>query len=247
MTVSRPLPTAAPPQDPVRDDRGTTAQRDALAEALAAAALPLARRFAAGATLWCASRSTPHHARHIAVEFVHPVVVGARSFPAAVVGLDDIDGLRAQLRPGDVLLVVGDPDDAHVAAALRRCGAWGVRSVLLAEACRSPSGIADHVVAVDDTTTLLSYHLLWELTQVVFEHPGLLDEPDPCIDDVCITCSDEATVAEVASLSEDGVADALDGGRRVRVDVSLLPDVGPGDLVLVHAGLALQAVPEPVR
>ena len=43
---------------------------------LAAAALALARRFAAGATLWCVAPAWPSHARHVAVEFVHPVIVG---------------------------------------------------------------------------------------------------------------------------------------------------------------------------
>ena len=43
---------------------------------LARAALALARRFAAGATLWCVAPAWPEHARHVAVEFVHPVIMG---------------------------------------------------------------------------------------------------------------------------------------------------------------------------
>ena len=54
----------------------------ALSEDLAAAALALARRFAAGATMWCVSPHWPSHGRHVAVEFVHPVIVGKRALPA---------------------------------------------------------------------------------------------------------------------------------------------------------------------
>ena len=55
---------------------------DATAEGLAVAALDLARRFHAGATLWCLSPRWPSHARHLSVEFVHPVIVGTRALPA---------------------------------------------------------------------------------------------------------------------------------------------------------------------
>ena len=47
-------------------------------------------------------------------------------------------------------------------------------------------------------TFVLMYHLLWELTHVCFEHPGLLKPPaDECTDDVCVTCSDEGRLGEV--------------------------------------------------
>ena len=54
----------------------------AVADSLAAAALTLARRFAAGATMWCVAPQWQSHGRHVAVEFVHPVVVGKRALPA---------------------------------------------------------------------------------------------------------------------------------------------------------------------
>ena len=74
----------------------------------------------------------------------------------------------------------------------------------------------------------------------VFEHPGWL-EPGPeaaCTEEVCITCSDEGRVAEVTAVYEDGRAEVLARGRRETIDASLV-DAGPGDLVLVHAGVAL--------
>ena len=63
---------------------------DPLADDLAVAALALARRFAAGATMWCASPRWPFHAQHVAVEFVHPVIVGKRALPAVHVSDTDI-------------------------------------------------------------------------------------------------------------------------------------------------------------
>ena len=51
----------------------------ALGGDLALAALALARRFAAGATMWCLAPAWPEHARHVAVEFVHPVIMGKRA------------------------------------------------------------------------------------------------------------------------------------------------------------------------
>ena len=54
-------------------------------ESLAITALSLARRFAAGTTMWCVAPEWPEHARHVAVEFVHPVLVGKRALPAVSV------------------------------------------------------------------------------------------------------------------------------------------------------------------
>jgi hydrogenase maturation factor len=90
---------------------------------------------------------------------------------------------------------------------------------------------------------VLLYHLLWELTHVVFEHPGLLEpEPGPvCTDEVCITCSDQGLVAEVTAVHGDGRADVVVGGRPETVDISLV-EAGPGDLLLVHAGVAVTLV-----
>ena len=49
---------------------------------LAAAALDLARKFHAGATLWVISPQWEPHAHHVAVEFVHPVIMGKRALPS---------------------------------------------------------------------------------------------------------------------------------------------------------------------
>ncbi|MDP8970024.1 MAG: hydrogenase assembly protein HupF, partial [Actinomycetota bacterium] len=96
MSVAAPIPQPARP-----------GEFGELAEDLAAASLALARRFAAGATMWCASPTWPHHARHVAVEFVHPVIVGKRALPAVMLSADDLVAtLRVSVRPGDVLVAV---------------------------------------------------------------------------------------------------------------------------------------------
>jgi hypothetical protein len=70
------------------------------AEDLAPAALALARRFAAGATMWCVAPQWPAHARHVAVEFVHPVIVGKRALPAVSVdGPGAAESVRLLSRP----------------------------------------------------------------------------------------------------------------------------------------------------
>jgi hydrogenase maturation factor len=222
----------------------------AMSEDLAAAALALARRFATGATMWCVSHQWPSHGRHVAVEFVHPVIVGKRALPAAhVEGPDLAAAVRLLARPGDVLLAVSSPDDPPTLDLLRRAEAWGLTRLWLGAGSRPPTGRAEHVVwsehldpdlAARSGDMVLLYHLLWELTHVVFEHPGLLAPADPeCGDDVCITCSDEGDVAEVTGVLPPGRAQVVARGLPQEVDVNLIDPVAPGDLVLIHAGVAI--------
>jgi len=222
------------------------------AEDLAAAAMTLARRFAAGATLWCVAPPWPSHSRHVAVEFVHPVIVGKRALPAI-----SIDGARAResvrllARPGDVLLAVSTADDACTLDLLERAEAWGLTRVWIGAGPRPLGGRAEHVVwlegadprlATRSGDVVLLYHLLWELTHVVFEHPGLLRAEPDCTEEVCITCSDEGRVAEVRHALGGGMVEVIVEGRLETIDATLVEPVTSGDLVLVHAGVALTAL-----
>ena len=221
-----------------------------VSENLATAALSLARRFAAGATMWCVAPEWRSHGRHVAVEFVHPVIVGKRALPAVhLEGPEMAAALRLLSRPGDVLLVVSSAADRTAGDVLRRAEAWGLTRIWLGAGPRPPSAAAEHVVwwgsldpswAARSGDIVLLYHLLWELSHVVFEHPGLLgpEHEQTCTDEVCITCSDEGRVAEVTAMHEDGRAEVVVGGRPETVDASLV-DAGPGDLLLVHAGVAV--------
>jgi hydrogenase maturation factor HypF (carbamoyltransferase family) len=51
--------------------------------------------------MWCAAPRWPQHANHLAVEFVHPVVVGKRALPAVALTAGDlVDSLRLHGRDG---------------------------------------------------------------------------------------------------------------------------------------------------
>jgi len=234
-----------------------------LAEDLADASLAMARRFAAGATLWCVAPAWEPHAHHMAVEFVHPVIVGKRALPAfALTGPDLVARARVAARSGDILIAVAGSRDEGVADLMRRAPAWGAISVWIGSGGRPPAGAADHVLWVDDPDPLapatgrfvLLYHLLWELTHVCFEHPGLLllssggaafphgsAGEDSAMADCCITCSDEGRLAEVleppASVFDRALVRTETGLEAI--DVTLVAPVTVGDLVLVHAGAAL--------
>jgi hypothetical protein len=56
-----------------------------------------------------------------------------------------------------------------------------------------------------------------------------------CEDDHCITCSDEAVEMRVLAVAEDGLA-RCDGGE---VATDLVEPVSPGDVLVVHAGVAI--------
>jgi hydrogenase maturation factor len=218
--------------------------------ALAAAALTLARRFADGATMWCVAPQWIAHGRHVAVEFVHPVIVGKRALPAVFV--EQIDRLAPVARAGDVLLVISTDDQPALLDLMRRAEAWGLTRIWVGAGPPPPEPCAEHLVVLAEENParaarsgdlMLCYHLLWELTHVVFEHPGLLTDRPECSDEVCITCSDEARVAEVRTLGAGGLAQVLVGGHLQTVDVSLV-DPAEGDLVLVHAGVAIASLGE---
>jgi hypothetical protein len=231
-------------------DRGLGAE---LAADLAVAAFTMAKRFAAGATMWSIAPSWEPHALHIAVEFVHPVIMGKRALPAvALTGPNLIDLVRVSVRPGDIVIGVGGADDAQVFSVMRRSPAWGATTIWIGSGERPAAGVADHVLWLDDPDPripatggfVLFYHLLWELTHVCFEHSGLL-KPE-CAEEVCVTCSDEGRMGEVVSPSTEGMA-AVRTARGVESVVTALIDpVDAGELVLVHAGTAISRIEEDV-
>ncbi|MEO5679289.1 MAG: HypC/HybG/HupF family hydrogenase formation chaperone [Acidimicrobiales bacterium] len=224
------------------------------ADDLAAASLALARRFSGGATLWCIAPQWPEQARHVAVEFVHPVIVGSRALPAVHVGGPAlVADLRSLVRPGDVLCAVSPADDPTVADVFRRAPAWGAMTMWIGAGHRPPGGAADHVLwsadvdgdpvlAPHDGSLSLRYHMLWELTHICFDHPGLLTEdPAVCEGPVCITCSDEGRLGEVVTTTGelDAEATVRTGDGLEVVDTMLVGPLQAGDLILIHAGSAI--------
>ena len=101
-----------------------------LAADLAASAFTLAKRFAAGATMWSIAPSSEPHAMHIAVEFVHPVIMGKRALPAvALTGPNLVDLVRVSVRPGDIVIGVGAADNPDLLSVMHRSPAWGTTIV----------------------------------------------------------------------------------------------------------------------
>jgi hypothetical protein len=227
-------------------DRGLDAE---LAADLAATAFTLAKRFAAGATMWSIAPSWEPHALHIAVEFVHPVIIGKRALPAvALTGPNLVDLVRVSVRPGDIVIGVGGADDPDLISVMRRSPAWGATTIWIGSGERPAAGAADHVLWLEDPDPrvpatggfVLFYHLLWELTHVCFEHSGLL-KPE-CAEDVCVTCSDEGRLGEVVTPSAEGTAAVRTAWGVENVVTALVEPVIAGDLVLVHAGTAISRV-----
>ncbi|OBG22895.1 hydrogenase assembly protein HupF [Mycolicibacterium celeriflavum] len=219
---------------------------------LAAAALDMARRFHDGATLWVVSPQWAPHAHHVAVEFVHPVIMGKRALPSvALVEPDPVAQARVASRPGDLLIAVASADEPAVIDAMRRAQAWGVLTLWIGSGPRPAAGAANHILWIDSDDPMvpatgafvLMYHLLWELTHVCFEHPGLLTAAGECTD-VCITCSDEGRIGEVLLEPADSASSALirTANGEEWVDVTMLGDVAANDLVLVHAGAAITRI-----
>jgi D-sedoheptulose 7-phosphate isomerase len=141
----------------------------------------MAERFARGGRLLAMGRSPAARsdARHVAVEFVHPVIVGKRALPAIALAGEGGD-LGAQLSllvvPDDIAIAFGADDDGGEAArALEFARARGCLTIAF-----SPAGAEyefdppsdDPHIRQELVETL--YHLLWELVHVFFEHRGLL-------------------------------------------------------------------------
>lgn len=142
----------------------------------------MAGRFARGGRIIALGRSPADHSdvRHVAVEFVHPVIVGKRALPA--LGLTPSAGpLASQLellaRPADIVIAFGTVDDApEIAPALAAANGLGCLTIafdaLGAEWEFLPPA-RDPFIRQELIETL--YHIVWELVHVFFEHRGLLE------------------------------------------------------------------------
>ncbi len=130
----------------------------------------MAERFARGGRL-LAYGTTPadrSDAAHVAVEFVHPVIVGKRALPALACSPAHAALLAA---PDDVVMAFGTD-----ATALRETGSLTVGFGSCAAEWDFPAPSPDPFVAQELTETL--YHVMWELVHVFFDHRGLLGGRD---------------------------------------------------------------------
>jgi len=61
----------------------------------------------------------------------------------------------------------------------------------------------------------------------------------------CITCSDEALQVRVLYVDdENGLAQVTLNGAEEEIDISLVESIAPGDVLLVHGGVAIARVDE---
>jgi len=138
-------------------------------------------------------------AQHVAVEFVHPVIVGKRALPAislttdvaTVTGVAAREGLAGvfahQIRhlaePADIALgISADGNCPSVLAGLQAARLLGMLTIALAGGdggALSPA--VDHLLLARSADPRIVkeiqvtiYHVLWELVHVFFEQPGLL-------------------------------------------------------------------------
>jgi D-sedoheptulose 7-phosphate isomerase len=147
------------------------------ADGLARVCHLMAERFARGGRLIAFGRSPAARsdARHVAVEFVHPVIVGKRALPA--IGLagegGDIAGQVALVAaPDDVAMGFG-ADCADAIAVARRRGCLTIAFAPAGAEWEFEPPTTDPYVRQELVETL--YHVLWELVHVFFEHRGLLE------------------------------------------------------------------------
>jgi len=181
-------------QAPIEDLAG---QAGAVAETCHAMAV----RFHQGGKLVVFGTGTEStDALHVAVEFVHPVIVGKRALPAisltadvaTVTGLaadGGMDGIFAhQIRllaePADIALgIAADSTSPSVLRGLEAAKQMGLLTIALTGGHGSigTSPAVDHVLAASSgdprvvkEVHVTTYHVLWELVHVFFEQPGVL-------------------------------------------------------------------------
>jgi D-sedoheptulose 7-phosphate isomerase len=201
------------PDDKAQADPGAAARRlfglreaptDDLAgqaDAVAAACHAMAVRFHRGGRLVVFGTGGPStDAQHVAVEFVHPVIVGKRALPAisltadvaTVTGIAERRGIDAifshQLRylasPADIALgIMAGGDSPSVLAGLETARELGLLTVALTggDGGQPAAKVADHVLVAASADPrvvkemhVTLYHILWELVHVFFEQPGVL-------------------------------------------------------------------------
>jgi D-sedoheptulose 7-phosphate isomerase len=132
----------------------------------------LAERFTRGGRLVALGESAQARSdvRHVAVEFVHPVIVGKRALPA--IGLSREGGsLERQVellaRPDDI--VIGfDAGSAEALSLARERGCLTIAYQPLGAEWEFEPPSDDPFIRQELTET--HYHLLWELCHVFFEH-----------------------------------------------------------------------------
>jgi D-sedoheptulose 7-phosphate isomerase len=163
---------------------------------IARACQQMALRFRAGGKLIAfGDGAGAADAAHLAVEFVHPAVVGKRALPAISLANDGAtltgvaqtcgydETFAAQIRllgqPGDIAVGIGlGPLSRNVRAGLAVAGDLGLLTIALTTTGERAVGGVDHRLAARTDNPRIAkeihvtiYHILWELAHVFLDQP----------------------------------------------------------------------------
>jgi D-sedoheptulose 7-phosphate isomerase len=146
----------------------------------------MAERFARGGRLFAlgATPAARSDARHVAVEFVHPVIVGKRALPALALTAEGgpVDARLEQLAEAeDMVIAFGADRDQPTRRALGSARERGSLTIACVADAEDGPDIAEWAFqlpgespSIDQELVETLYHVLWELVHVFFEHRGLL-------------------------------------------------------------------------
>jgi D-sedoheptulose 7-phosphate isomerase len=166
---------------------------------IARASRAMAQRFhRRGKLIAFGSGAAATDAQHLAVEFLHPPIVGKRALPAVclladvatLTGAAEAQGwaeafttpLRQIARPADIALALSQRSEPeNVRRALLVARERGLLTVSLAGESEAPAAAVDHRIVVGSGDPLVAreiqvtaYHVLWELVHAFLEQPQTL-------------------------------------------------------------------------
>jgi D-sedoheptulose 7-phosphate isomerase len=211
------------------------------AERLARLCHRMAECFARGGRLIAFGQSAAARsdARHVAVEFVHPVIVGKRALPA--LALDA--GATGEIEPGDIVMTFAADAGLHVA---------------LGDEVWEFAAPSDDVSVRQELIETL-YHVLWELVHVFLDHLDggggrgagassflypFLAEQETDLEGVAddVRCSILAKAAEIGALRAQTLEDNREVLGAAASELRLRLDGGGRLLALGNGGSATDAM-----
>ena len=176
-------------------------------DTILAASLQVAKAFHRGRKLLvCGNGGSATDAQHVAVEFMHPVIVGRKALPAICltndmamvtavandVGFDDIFSRQiiALASPGDVLLGISTSgnsenlDHAFATARRMKLGSIGFAGGDGGKMARlHGDGLLDFCLTVPTSsihriqeTHVALYHIMWDMVHTFLQHKTLVEE-----------------------------------------------------------------------
>lgn len=197
------------------------------ATAIAEAARAVAQRLSAGGRIYAFGRGAyATDAQHVAVEFVHPVLVGKPALPASDLSTCFASALPVLVEPNDVAIGFGPPDgDPAVARALAAARERGAFTIAL------PGRDADFALDapcadehLHQEIVEITGHVLYESVHVFLEHRRLDRDAGAASFLYPFLGSDapqsDALVADVAASILQKAADAEALRARVAVEES---------------------------